>query len=74
MQVSGLKETKDTCGIRVPSSRNTLDLWLKPREQTGTVTPKAPTKKGPAPKIKDLKTFRRFAATHGHLTAVAMAI
>ena len=54
-------------------SRNTLDLWLKPREQTGTVAPKAPIKKGPAPKIKDLEAFRRFAATHGHLTAVAMA-
>jgi transposase len=54
-------------------SRNTLDLWLKQREQTGTVAPKAPIKQGPEPKIKDLEAFRRFAATHGHLTVVAMA-
>lgn len=54
-------------------SRNTLDLWLKQREQSGTVAPKAAVKKGPEPKIKDLEAFRQFAATHGHLTAVAMA-
>jgi transposase len=54
-------------------SRNTLDLWLKQREQTGTVAPKVPIKKGPDPKIKDLEAFRRFAETHGHLTAVVMA-
>jgi transposase len=54
-------------------SRNTLDLWLKQREQTGTVAPKAPMKKGPEPKIKDLEAFRQFAETHGHLTAVVMA-
>ena len=54
-------------------SRNTLDLWLKQREQMGTVAPKVPVKKGPDPKIKNLEAFQRFAETHGHLTAVAMA-
>lgn len=54
-------------------SRNTLDLWLKQREQRGTIAPKIPVTKGPRPKIADLEAFRRFADNHGHLTAVAMA-
>ena len=54
-------------------SRNTLDLWLKQRAQTGSVAPKTPVKKGPDPKIKDWEAFQRFAEDHGHLTAQKMA-
>ena len=54
-------------------SRNTLDLWLKRRELTGSIAPKHATRKGPAPKIIDLVAFKAFAQEHGHLTAQKMA-
>ena len=54
-------------------SRNTIDLWLKQREQTGSVAPKLHTRRGPAPKIEDLEAFRDFAKAHGHLTQKQMA-
>lgn len=54
-------------------SRNTLDLWLKRRQETGSVAPKQPVQGGPEPKIKDLDAFKTFAIAHGHLTAQKMA-
>lgn len=54
-------------------SRNTLDLWLKRRDETGTVAPKVRTTPSVEPKIKDLTAFEQFAREHGHLTAVRMA-
>ena len=54
-------------------SRNTLDLWLKRRQETGSVAPKQPAQRGPDPKIKDLAAFNEFAIAHGHLTAQKMA-
>ena len=53
-------------------SRNTLDLWLKRREQLGSPTAKV-YRRGPAPKIQDLDEFRKFAQREGHRTAVEMA-
>ena len=54
-------------------SRNTLDLWLKRLEATGSVEPSPRTRRGPTPKIKDLKAFRQFAQEHGHMTQQQMA-
>ena len=54
-------------------SRNTLDLWLKRRQATGSAAAKQPTRRGPEPIISDLNAFRRFAATRGHLTQQQMA-
>ena len=54
-------------------SRNTLDLWLKRREVTGSAAPIRHYHRGPEPKIKDLDAFRAFAQTHGHLTQQQMA-
>lgn len=54
-------------------SRNTLDLWLKRREKTGSAAPIRNYHRGPAPKINDLDAFRGFATTHGHLTQQQMA-
>lgn len=54
-------------------SRNTLDLWLKRREVTGSVSANRTYRRGPAPKIADLEEFRQFAQKHGHLTQQAMA-
>ncbi|MEM9448017.1 MAG: helix-turn-helix domain-containing protein [Cyanobacteria bacterium P01_E01_bin.6] len=49
-------------------SRNTLELWLKRRERTGSVSPECNFTRGPKPKIADLEAFRRFAKQYGHLT------
>ena len=54
-------------------SRNTLDLLLKRREETGSLAPNPPIQKGPAPKINDLVAFKQFATEHGRLSAKRMA-
>jgi transposase len=54
-------------------SRNTLDLWLKRREQTGSISAIREYARGPEPKIANLDAFRRFAQQHGQLTQQAMA-
>ena len=54
-------------------SRNTLDLWLKRRDETGTVAPKIRKLPIVEPKIKDLAAFKQFAQANGHLTAKRMA-
>ncbi len=54
-------------------SRNTIDLWLKRREQSGGIAAKRQYRRGPQPKIADLEEFRAFAEQHGHLTQQAMA-
>lgn len=54
-------------------SRNTLDLWLKRRQQTGAVEAIRDYRRGPQPKIVELDGFRDFAEQHGHLTQQDMA-
>jgi transposase len=54
-------------------SRNTLDLWLKRREQTGTVEATRNYRRGPQPKIDELEVFKTFAQKYGHLTQTEMA-
>lgn len=66
-------EKKSHVSKTLKISRNTLDLWLKRREETGSLAPKTPVQKGPAPKIKDLVAFKQFAIEHGRLTAQRMA-
>lgn len=53
-------------------SRNTLDLWLKAKAETGTVKAKE-YRRGPEPKIKDLEEFRQFAKANGGKTLAEMA-
>ena len=66
-------EKKSHVSRTLKISRNTLDLWLKRREETGSLAPKTPAQKGPTPKINDLVAFKQFATEHGHLTARRMA-
>ena len=54
-------------------SRNTLDLWIKRRQETGSVASKPHIRRGPAPKIEDLDAFREFAIAHSQLTQKQMA-
>ena len=53
-------------------SRNTLDQWLKRREEKGSLAPQE-YRRGPKPKISDLEAFKAFAEAHGHLTQKEMA-
>jgi transposase len=66
-------EKKSHVSRTLKLSRNTLDLWLKRRTETGSLTPKTPVRKGPDPKINDLEAFKQFATEHGRLTAQRMA-
>lgn len=54
-------------------SRNTLDLWLKCREKTGSLEARWEVPRGPKPTIQDLEAFREFAEEYGHLTQKEMA-
>jgi len=54
-------------------SRNTLDLWLKAREERGTFKAKRKYQRGPQPKIRDLEEFRQFACINGGTTQKQMA-
>ena len=54
-------------------SRNTLDLWLKRRERTGSISAIRDYYRGTPPKISDLEAFRIFAKANGRLTQQQMA-
>lgn len=54
-------------------SRNTIDLWLKRRETTGSASAIVDYRRGPQGKIADLEQFRVFAQQYGHLTQKDMA-
>lgn len=54
-------------------SRNTLDLWLKRQEQTGTCQAITCYQRGSRHKITDWERFREFAQAHGGKTQGQMA-
>lgn len=54
-------------------SRNTIDLWLKRRDATGSPSAIRHYPRGPQGKITDLEQFRVFAKQHEHLTQKEMA-
>ena len=54
-------------------SRNTIDLWLKRRTETGDYQAKAKQPPGNGHKITDWQKFRAEAAQHGNKTQAEMA-
>jgi transposase len=54
-------------------SRNTIDLWLKKREETGDYQAEIGYQQGYNSKISDLEKFRAFAEANGSLTQKEMA-
>lgn len=54
-------------------SRNTLDLWLKRKEETGDYQAITGFQKGSSYKITDWERFRAFAKQHGGKTQSEMA-
>ena len=66
------QKKSDVCRM-LKISRNTLDIWLKRRQETGSVAAKINYRRGPEAKIDDLAAFKEFAVKHGHLTQKEMA-
>jgi transposase len=54
-------------------SRNTIDLWLKLKAQTGSLQRKPRQLSGSNHKITDWEKFREFAKVHGDKTQEQMA-
>ncbi len=54
-------------------SRNTIDLWLKRKAQTGDLKPKSHKPPGNNHKILEWEKFRDFARRHGDKTQEQMA-
>lgn len=54
-------------------SRNTIDLWLKRKAETGEVKPKPNKPRGNNHRITDWQKFREFADIHGGKTQEQMA-
>ena len=54
-------------------SRNTINLWLKRREETGDYQAKVGYQKGYRPLIADLDKFKEFAHQQGRKTQTEMA-
>jgi transposase len=67
----GLKKSEASELFHV--SRNTIDLWLKRREATGSLAPKAYRPSGGTHKITDWQAFQAFAEEHGDKTQAQMA-
>lgn len=54
-------------------SRNTLDLWLKRKQETGDFKASAGYQKGKKPTIKNLQSFREFVLQHNNKTQQRIA-
>jgi transposase len=53
-------------------SRNTINLWLNKRKQTGDYRAEKGYQRGYGAKITDLEKFREFARKHGSQTQAEM--
>jgi transposase len=67
----GMRKTQVSRVFKI--SRNTIDLWLKKREETGDYRAEVGYQQGDNPKIADLEKFREFAQVNGSLTQKEMA-
>lgn len=67
----GMKKTQASRIFAI--SRNTIDLWLKRREETGDYQEKLGYQQGYNPKISDLEKFQQFATLNGSKTQAEMA-
>lgn len=66
-------ERKTNVSRMLNISRNTLDLWLKRKEQTGNCQAITHYQQGNRHKITDWQKFREFAQKHGDKTQGQMA-
>ena len=66
-------ERKSTVCRMLKISRNTLNLWLQRKEETGDYQAITSFQKGSGHKITDWKSFEAFANQHGGKTQSEMA-
>lgn len=71
IELDGLKKCEASELFNI--SRNTIDLWLKRKAQTGDFKPHPNKPSGHSHKITDWQKFREFAGTHGEKTQEQMA-
>lgn len=67
----GMRKTEASRVFKL--SRNTIDLWLKRRSETGDYKARESYQKGYQPKIADLEKFFEFASNNGSKTQAEMA-
>lgn len=63
---SGMGKTQASKVFKI--SRNTINLWLTRRKETGDCQAKEGYQKGYNPKISNLEEFQEFAQKHGSRT------
>ena len=71
IEQDGLKKNEASQLFNI--SRNTIDLWLKRREETGNFLAKPNKPPGSNHKITDWEKFREFAQANGEKTQAEMA-
>lgn len=71
IELDGLKKSEASELFNI--SRNTIDLWLNRKAQTGDFKPSPKRPPGHSHKITDWQKFREFAKAHGDKTQEQMA-
>jgi transposase len=71
IELDGLKKQEASELFRI--SRNTIDLWLKLKAETGELKPRQRQKPNPTGKIADWKKFGAFVQQHGDKTQAEIA-
>ena len=71
IELDGMKKSEASQVFQI--SRNTIDLWLKRRAETGDFQAKPKQPPGNGHKITDWDKFRTFAKVHGDKTQAEMA-
>lgn len=66
-------ERKTAVSRMLKISRNTLDLWLKRKEETGSCAAMTQYQRGHRHKITDWQRFREFVQQHGDKTQGQLA-
>ncbi len=64
----GMGKTEASKIFRI--SRNTINLWLQKREETGDYEAEDGYQRGYGAKIPDLEEFKQFARKHGSQTSI----
>ena len=71
LELDGMKKSEAAQVFQI--SRNTIDLWLKRRTETGDYQAKPKQPPGNGHKITDWEKFCKFATIHGDKTQAQMA-
>jgi transposase len=71
IELDGLKKSEASQLFHL--SRNTIDLWLKRRKETGNLQAKSTAVPSQRQKITDWEKFRDFVTTHRDKTQIEMA-